>query len=61
MKSKGRRMDQTTTTNTNLSAAELVVLDTAMSTLKSSADDDFLAVALLAAWFGDTSSVTSQP
>jgi len=33
-----------------------------MSTLKSSADGDFLAVALLAAaWFGDTSSVTSQP
>jgi len=46
---------------TYLSAAEPVALDTEMSTLKSSADGDFLAVALLAAWFGDTSSVTSQP
>jgi len=46
-----------------LSAAEPdVALETEMSTLKSSADGDFLAVALLAAaWFGDTSSVTSQP
>jgi len=44
-----------------LSAAEPVALGTEMSTLKSSADGDFLAVALLEAWFGETSSVTSQP
>ena len=43
-----------------LSAGEPVALDTEISTLKSCADGDFLALALLVAWFGDVSSVTSQ-